>query len=150
MGESSFWPWLSEECLSAEGADPRWCGLCGARESLVVHQEHGGQEEPLPVFVVLCEPCAARVIDAHPRLYTRLDQFAPAPGAMPLCIKCGHRAGTICTHPSSRYRGGPGVALAFPEPMGGFWDGAGKGGRRAGGQFIIYQGPVRSCAGRTA
>ena len=70
------------------------------------------------------------------------------PGAMPICLNCAHRAGMICWHPHSRLRGGRGVKLDYPSPTTGVIDYRGKRGRREGGPFTVFHGPVYNCSGK--
>ena len=128
--------------------DPRECHQCGVLKDLHVWQECDTADMPEEIYIVLCEKCAAAIIDPHPRLYICLEENKPAPGAMPICLNCVHRAGSICWHPLSRLRGGRGVKLDYPSPFSGFMDYSGKGGRRQGGPFTVYPGRVHNCSGK--
>ena len=140
------WPFLSEECEETQGLHPRWCGLCGDSPIwLLIYQEHDGDDQPLPgAYFVLCLKCAEARIDPHPRLYRCWGYHAPCPGAMPLCVDCVHRAGTVCLHPDSRYLGGKGLALEYPSPTTMFVRAA----KGHGGPRTIFPGPVTGCPGK--
>ena len=144
MSKPETWPWLSEECLYSEGLDPRWCGLCGSETDLVLWQEHlqDGQDTPTAVWITLCEHCSIFHIEDHPRLYRRVGIHEPTAGALSLCLDCRWRAGTICTNPLSRYRGGEGAAkfLTYPEPT---WMHVRA--ARGGGTKWFFHGPVTGC-----
>lgn len=101
------WPQLSEQltgpkrpgvCQSCGGAgDDRW-RECDDRDGFTA------------IVVILCTPCASRLIEPHPRLYAQLQRHEPFPGTHDLCLPCLHRDGTICR--MSRAHGGEGLVLA--------------------------------------
>lgn len=128
--------------------DPRECAQCGSGQELSVWQECDTADVPESIYIVLCERCADRLIDPHPRLYHRLAPNQPAPGVMPICLGCAHRAGNLCWSRQSLLRGGRGVRLDHPRPMVAFVDGTGKGGRRMGGTMTMYPGIVFNCSGK--
>lgn len=141
------WPRLSE---TLPHQHPGQCGNCGAihAANIVVWQEHDDQDHPEIRYVALCEPCEEAIIEPHPRLYRRLPRHAPAPGIMPLCVDCNHRAGTLCKSPEALFNGGTGMATFGPEPTIMFFDYRDKAGRRQGEPRRIYPGPVTECTGR--
>jgi hypothetical protein len=146
------WPRLSETLPDFH--HPYMCRACGLRVPdatlpLTAWQEHDQLDHPEPIVVVLCKTCSDALIEKHPRLYRPLREHEPWPGAMPLCVDCVHRDGVRCRHPDLKANGGTGLLLTMPEPSVVMWDGRGKGGRRTGGTFIDYRGPVSACAGRT-
>jgi hypothetical protein len=142
--------------LSADLAGPRHperCQSCGAARDLFGEpvplerwREHNEEDRPLRVLVILCGPCARRLIDPHPRLYAPVDRWAPWPGAMPLCSDCTHREGLQCQHPDLKTNGGPGLELRFPQPSRVHFL---MYPRRLSGWHTQYHGPVEFCAGRT-
>jgi hypothetical protein len=102
-------------------------------------QEAGEFDEPGAVIVLLCEPCARRLIVPHPRLYRCLALFKPYPGAEKFCLDCRHRRELECGHPDLMRNGGKGLALTGPSPL--------LACVRPGGLKTIYPGPPTSCAG---
>ena len=128
--------------------DPRECAQCGRGDSLQVWQECDTADVPTALYIVLCEKCATEIIEPHPRLYNLLETNCPAPGAMPICLNCVHRAGSGCYHPEGWLRGKRGIKLEYPSPTTGFIDYSGKGGKRQGGPFRIYPGQVYNCSGK--
>jgi len=126
------------------------CGVSGAEHDVVGWQEHDDSDRAEPIVVMLCRRCSDALIEPHPRLYRRLQAFEPFPGAMECCIGCVHLDSLACRHPSLKANGGPGLNLTFPKPTTGFWDGRDrKTGKRTGGRFAHYCGPV-VCEGRKA
>jgi hypothetical protein len=106
------WPRLSETL-----SHPRTlvaCQACGRGElpsiNLAVWQEHDEADRPEPIFLVLCDACA-RLIEPHPRLYRRVDRWAPAPGIMPTCSGCRHQDALRCRSPLLKANGGPGLPI---------------------------------------
>ena len=149
MGKPAFnvggpYPRLSDDLPLC---DPRECAACGVGGELEAWQEHDTGDNPESLFVVLCPRCSTELIEAHPRLYRHLSPNEPAPGVMPICVDCPHRAGSKCWHPTSPLRG-RGLRLGYPQPTTGFLDYAGRGGRRQGHAFTIHPGPVYSCSGK--
>lgn len=146
------WPRLSETLPNDRHPDR--CQACGADARLGAEltrwQEHDQDDAPEPIVVVLCVPCAKRLIEKHPRLYRELHAHEPVPGSMPICVACGWRDGVRCTHPDAKANGGGGLRLTYPRPTPYFWHGRSgpKGGRRTGGRGVVYHGPVTACAGR--
>lgn len=109
-------PRLSEQLEPL--AWPHVCQRCGRdtpRERLLVWQEHDDADRPELVYVVLCNPCSARVIDPHPRLYRELAPNEPAPGVMRICGHCEHQQLGRCCSPLLRRNGGPGLKLPDPD-----------------------------------
>lgn len=154
---SDHWPRLSETlpheaCVTSDGI--AWCQRCETEGELDVEirrwQEHDGNDRPEPRYVLLCGPCGDRIVDPHPRLYRKLGQHEPAPGAMPICAACVYQhlqEHLGCGHPDLKANGGPGLQLTFPRPTEAFVDGV-RGGRRTGWRETWYSGPVTRCVGR--
>lgn len=145
------WPKLSETLRFEK--HPESCQSCGrgtaTGDKVSRHVECDHLDQPTPVIVVLCEPCAKRIIEPHPRLYLRQDDNKPIPGAMVLCSDCRHREKLRCTHPSLKANGGPGLSIRCPEPVRGFVDGRDpKTGKRTGGYFERYSSAPSACHGR--
>lgn len=146
------WPRLSETLDAVRDA---WtCGACGRNERMSteivgvnIWREHDDDDEPLDVFIALCNSCADRIVEPHPRLYAAMDRHAPMPGAMPCCDDCKHRKGLHCAHPARATNGGPGtLRITFPEPMRCFVDGR-RNGKRFGEVRTMYRGPC-NCNGK--
>ena len=137
--------------LSTDLTGPRdleHCQSCGRIRGEVVPaawQEHDEDDRPEPIVVMLCKVCADRIIGPHPRLYRRLAEHEPFPGAMPCCIGCRHSVSTACLNPSQRRMGGPGLVLKFPTPGEAIACSRGPGGGCR--HVVIYTGPV-TCDGR--
>jgi hypothetical protein len=109
------WPKLSVQLTGPR--HPGACQSCGATgENLQLWREHDANDQPTYTVVVLCAPCAGRLIEPHPRLYSLLHRFAPFPGVMALCLDCRHRDGTACRSPKAKFNGGPGLEVLYPEP----------------------------------
>jgi len=138
-------PRLSEDLPGPR--HPQLCQACGAgpERELQRWMEHDEQDRPERVLVVLCPPCARRIIEPHPRLYELLDVFRPWPGAMDLCCDCRHRDGLQCRHPDLKANGGPGLELKFPTPISGHIK---RGKPYRSGFQTVWTGPVRECVGR--
>lgn len=141
--------------LSAHPRRPDTCQGCGVTAdptdgiALRVYLECDEWDRPTApaVLVVLCPECDARHIDAHPRLYKRLDPSAPNLGVMGLCMACDHRDGVRCTNSLSKGNGGPGMEVRYiREPVIAFvrCSPPSQSGRR-----VLFPGPPVSCAGRT-
>ena len=123
-------------------------GLVNGSASLVAWQEHDGNDQPMPIYVVLCRPCGDRIISPHPRLYRACQAWEPTPGVMGLCVGCQHRDGTRCACPDARPNGGEGIVIAFPEPTRVHVLRLGKGARS--GWELWYPGPPRGCTGKAS
>ena len=108
------WPRLSEDLPLN---DPRECHQCGVLRDLAIWQESDTADVPEARYIVLCERCSDAIIEPHPRLYRRMVENEPAPGAMPICLNCMHRAGSQCWHPHSWLRGHRGLKLEYPSPF---------------------------------
>ena len=132
---------------------PGICQNCGSygNETTPIHcwTEHDDKDRPTRTVVCLCIPCAQRIIEPHPRLYSRIEPNTPVPGAMPnLCRTCPFRNDLTCTHPKLKANGGKGLCIITPtEPTRGFWDGCNKQGRHIGGSFVHYPNPPIFCEG---
>ena len=141
---SQRWPRLSQ---SLPHPHPQKCAACGKwdrEEILSLWQEHDEQDKPETRYVLLCRPCGEKLIEPHVRLHSEINRNTPAPGAMEICGDCRFRDGTWCA--KAKGNGGPGVVISAAKPSTGFWDGAGKDGRRTGGVFRIYGHPPTACS----
>jgi hypothetical protein len=99
-------------------------------------------DQPTSVIVVLCERCAKRLIDPHPRLYMPLWPSDPIPGMLPICDDCPHRQATRCV--LAKASGGGGVFFHFDkEPTRAHLCGSGPGGRW--GRTVAMYGKVTRC-----
>lgn len=97
-----------------------------------------------PVLVILCPTCSKMIIDPAARLYRRIDQWHPIPGAMELCHGCRFQKNLQCTHVWLKANGGNGLMIRFPKP--GYAHFNFGGGR---GEFkSMFNGPPSHCAGR--
>jgi hypothetical protein len=137
---ANTWPRLSQTLQPA--VSPGVCQRCGDPAECC-WQEHDEHDRPEPIAVPLCRRCADELIDPHPRLYRRIEQHEPFPGAMPTCMKCALRSGTRCTHPSTLANGGTGLEMKFPEPSTAIVCSRGHGCRN----IRMYSAPVQ-CTGR--
>lgn len=126
---------------------PECCQKCGGKASdvgeLKFWIEHDHRDNPECCGIVLCEPCAKRIIDPHPRLYSRLTKWAPWPGFMALCVACIHRNGVACECPSAKANGGEGIKIKFVIGISGYIDG-----KDYSGPFRTYSKPPSGCTGR--
>lgn len=106
------WPRLSE---TLPLADVGKCQQCGSAEKLTAWHECNDNDRPAgPVFVVLCQACADRIIEPHPRLYKRLLTDEALPGALPMCADCVFRRRLRCTSPQAAFNGGDGIVFDPP------------------------------------
>lgn len=110
--------------------------------------EHDDQDRPEPIVVVLCDPCAERIIEPHPRLYDRVPLYKPFPGAMGICVGCTHNDRLACRSPEARFNGGPGLEIEHPPQGVMHICTRGRGGGRGGGWIELYSGPATACSGR--
>lgn len=153
MSKSTLpWPRLSETLPHQR--HPWCCQCCGINLLYMpnppheLHRECDDHDQPTRRVIALCKRCADRLIEPHPRLYQRVPENKPAPGAMPhLCVGCRWRVELDCTHPALKANGGPGLNITVAEPALGFWDGRGKDGRRTGGIYERWPAPASACAG---
>jgi hypothetical protein len=129
---------------------PARCQNCGlhAAGALVRWLEHDEWDKPTRTIVVLCEPCGARLIDPHHRLYVALERNRPWTGCMGLCVRCQHRRGTSCAHPDAKVNGGPGLEIVTAEPTRMHIYCSRNSGGRFSGWRTEWPEPARSCAGR--
>lgn len=147
LEERRNWPRLSHSLPHRR--HPNVCQSCGRTEPpLRRWREHDENDQPEPIVVVLCDPCAKCLIEPHPRLYGVMQFGEPLPGTMTICEDCVYRDGLACLHPLLKANGGPGLPLNFPPPTVAFVDGVDQKGRRFGRQMTMYRGPVH-CAGRS-
>lgn len=125
---------------------PDRCKGCGESADLLAWSECNEWDEPQrpAILLVLCQRCSDRLINAHPRLYLRVDRLEPRPGIMALCVDCLFRRGLQCAHPKLKANGGAGLEVQFPQPsMMHLNYGGGRGEWRN-----FYPGPPTACAGR--
>lgn len=123
---------------------PDTCRICATQgRDMQRWQEHDHNDKPEPRLVVLCWRCAEKLIELHPRLYTKLQPNDPWPGAMAICLPCRWRNGTKCTHPSAKGNGGPGVMLTLSKPYV-----AMVRGRGFSGILTTYPHPPSACKNR--
>jgi hypothetical protein len=117
------WPRLTEELTGPR--HPNLCQSCGAEDRSAMKaegigtkrfEEHDDMDQPEHRIVVLCRACQRDLIDAHPRLYRRLDANEPWPGCMDLCLDCRHRTGVTCAHPTLKANGGTGLQITTRRP----------------------------------
>ncbi len=144
---TSIWPRLTD---TLPHPHPERCGHCdcpGTERNLELWQEHDNKDRPEPKFIVLCTPCSDQIIEPHVRLYRKVDNNSPAPGAMALCIACKHRVRYECRNWRAKHNGGDGLSLTTSKPMRGFADGTDKRGRRVGWRFCVYPTPPTRCTG---
>jgi hypothetical protein len=145
-GPPSRWPKLSETLPGP--AAPDRCQACqpsffpqdpGPLERWVECDEH---DQPTDVVVVLCSPCARKLIEPHPRLYRPLGPNDPHPGAMGICVDCVHRTGTRCSR--TRANGGPGIRVTIARPTVAHLNyGGGRGAFKK-----LYASPASDCSRR--
>lgn len=143
------WPRLSETLPHA--AHPKLCGNCGVHDDTkLVHVwiEHDVNDRPERRFVALCDACSDKIIEPHPRLYARMDENAPLPGVMDLCVDCKHRSGLNCSSPLAKFNGGDGISITADKPMVYHMDGRDKKGRRWSRWGQSYSNPPKACTGK--
>lgn len=146
--------------LSEDLPGTRWPGICQAcdgrdrtlfpgegKHVVTPWQEHDERDRPELICVWLCRGCSDRIIDPHPRLYARMDQWEkmPFPGIMGLCEGCLWRRGPDCANPLQKRLGGSGLGIEYPRPQKMFIDCSP---RSASGLYTVFSGPPTSCAGR--
>lgn len=147
-GELPRWPKLTQTLQPPkEWGHCQRCGIQGRLRDatddiplLLGWQEHDDQDRPTPAAVVLCVTCTDNLIEAHPRLYSRVQPQAPVPGVMELCRDCTQREGYLCGSPDLTLNGGEGLAITFPEPVYALVRGRGR--------QTFYTDPPTTCAGR--
>lgn len=152
------WPKLSETLprdyeleviFPLEWGQCQKCGRSGELfDELEVWLEHDEKDKATPVAVVLCPPCAKKIIEPHPRLYALQRKHAPIPGVMELCAACVHREGYRCRHEDLTVNGGPGLEIYYPEPMQAHVTYGRKRGGRRGEWLMMWKGPATSCVGQ--
>lgn len=143
------WPRLSETLPGVARPDQCQAGgpVCTTPCDLTHWRECDEDDVPGPVVVTLCQPCADRIVEKHPRLYHQLGDNEPYPAAMLLCLDCRHRDGGECTHPDLKCRGGPGLEIVAPRPSRFH---VCRSPRRLSGWVTTWPGPAKACAGREA
>ena len=139
------YPRLSDELPLS---DPRECHQCGALKDLEKWQECDTADVPEARYIVLCQKCSAAIIEPHPRLYNRLAENEPAPGVMPICLNCAHRAGSLCWHPRSWARGYRDLKLDYPSPTTAILRTAKQKNGSRTAILRIFPGPVYNCSGK--
>lgn len=148
MAKREKWPRLS---ATLPHVAPWKCGQCGGHYlehdcDLELWREHDDNDRGEHVYFWLCTRCAAKIIDPHPRLYGRVHEYTPAPGAMRICEDCPHRV--RCTCPLTKYNGGPGIMVNACQPTIIHIDRTVKG-RHVGEWHRNYQVPPSGCTGKT-
>lgn len=121
------------------------CQHCGTTKGPVYGWiEHDHNDRPEPNYIFLCEPCAGKLIEPHPRLYRQFNQFEPLPGVMDICGPCGWRINSRCTCPRAVFNGGaePGLKIDIPAPASAFVDGP-----KFRGRMAIWHSPATACDG---
>lgn len=113
------WPKLSADL--AYPRSPVSCQSCGQVDDSDVCAlerwiECDEWDRPTKTLVVICSPCARRIIGPHPRLYMQVDAREPRPGSFPLCGDCQFRTDLRCSHPRAKANGGPGVEVTVRPP----------------------------------
>lgn len=143
------WPKLSGTLKPA--VDLSRCQNCNSNVFVSRWREHDDKDISTQTIVLLCKNCSDKLIEPHPRLYSRMDKDEPLPGSMPICIGCKWHEIVRCKNPKSFVNGGAGLTLTFPTPACAFVDGRDpKTGKRFGRRVITYIGPVSACEGREA
>jgi hypothetical protein len=140
------WPKLSET-LDGPG-HPQACRSCGTSTGLSMWQECDEADQPTPIYLPLCEPCSDRIIEPHPRLYSRRDPKEPMPGVMLICVDCELRTGNRCTSPLAKFNGGGGMTVATSPLGNAHVCGRDKNGKRFGRFMTMYDKPPHDCSGR--
>lgn len=125
---------------------PTECQSCGSTAEFLQRWEECNElDQRTARVVVLCAPCAKRLIEPHPRLYHQLATNEPHAGSMAhLCGPCAHRDGVTCRCPLLKANGGPGMMITYPKPESMFLCGRGAG----SGFRQVFSRPVTSCAGQ--
>lgn len=144
---SKRWPRLTETLTGPIGHDR--CRSCGDIAD-DLWQECDENDRPEARYLWLCRKCSDSIIEPHVRLYNDVNVNAPAPGAMRICTDCPHRSfAGICTCPSAKANGGPGILIQTHGAATGFIDGRDKNGRRWGKRMTWYSLPPSHCTGKT-
>lgn len=133
------WPRLTTDLPHSRR--PEVCQSCG-REATELWEEHDDNDKPEQRFVALCRPCAAKLIEPHPRLYRAVESFEPIPGGMSCCAKCFWLYDMRCESMQLKRKGGPGLHIRFQRPATVFVCVRGGG----GGPRNFYQEPPK-CMG---
>jgi hypothetical protein len=107
-------------------------------------REHNGADNPENIIVTLCTPCGNKLIEKHPRLYSRVYPNTPEGGAMTICQGCKFLDNNKCTNPRAIRNGGEGVAVITPRPTRVHLNYGGKGGK----WIESYPSPPKTCEGR--
>lgn len=113
-GDPAKWGKLSADLTGP--VDPACCQSCGDK-SYSLWREHGDRDQPTNTYLWLCVRCSNQLIEPHARLYSRVDENDPRPGAMRICSDCGARDRLNCTSPDLQSKGGPGVKIEIEPPI---------------------------------
>lgn len=135
------WPKLSQ---SLEYRNHGRCQRCNVTEPLTYWMECDEQDQPTPVFIVLCKKCADAIIEPHPRLYREQEALGFMPGVMAICKDCPARAGMVCVSPVAKFNGGPGLKF---EPLGNMVHVC-RSPRSKSGWIYMLPGSVTKCSGK--
>ena len=128
------------------------CGQCGLaahgggklKQNLTYWQECDDDDQPTRTFIVLCQACADKLIERHPRLYRETTAVTPMPGVMSVCADCVHRIGLACACPLAKFNGGPGLKY---QPEGSMIHVC-RSPRRLSGWIYSAPAPVTHCSGK--
>lgn len=109
-------PWrkLSED--AGHPKTPLACQCCGQDFDVELWIECDEADRETTVAITVCDCCARKHINPHPRLYRVLEHNRPFPGAMNVCIECPHRDGMRCASPLLKANGGPGLPIRAAKP----------------------------------
>jgi hypothetical protein len=132
-------------CQQCGGSNRPMAGNGLLRLELSIWQEHDHNDRPEPRYLVLCNVCSKRMIEPHPRLYSRVETNKPIAGLMDLCVGCRLRDGIGCTSPRAKANGGVGVAVKITPPINAMVDG-----RNYRGPAQMWPKPAESCDQREA
>ena len=108
----SKWPRLSETLTGP--IETQKCRSCGDINPDDLWQECDDADQPEKIYILLCKPCAKKLIKPHPRLYIDLQRNQPIPGMMPICDNCVYREGYKCSQTLAA--GGPGLRVQISAP----------------------------------
>lgn len=145
LTESLPGPKHPNECQSCGGSNLPGFGNGILRLTVDRWQEHDHKDFAEQRIVVLCEKCARRLIEPHPRLYAKLPVNQPWPGAMAICVDCRLRDGIGCTSPRAKANGGDGVMIKIEHPITGMIDS-----RSYSGPIALWPKAAHACDQREA
>lgn len=126
---------------------PDTCQACALNDArmLDVFREYDEHDRPTAARVMLCRPCAQRLVEPHARIYEQLTTNGPHPGAMAICTGCVRRSALACTHPDLTTNGGAGLMLTLAKPTRMHLC---RSPRSTSGFVDVYYSPPSACAGR--